>query len=186
MNQCVIVYNNSFLTKNLTYLFVCAHIWLCMTCIWITGILFMNFCLCAYLYISLCIEVILSLFMSYVSHVSCHGSYESNLSWLWTLIKYLDCHYQNNWFMLYCFILSISLYFFSFYSLFYYYFFCFCLFSPQIIVYIYSFVHVLEKWRYRWKQRIGIFPGCASINRHRDIGVYEICRNRTKKTRRWW
>jgi len=56
VNQCVIVYNNKILRKNCIYLFVCAHIWLCMTCIQGIDILFMNFCLCAYLYISLCID----------------------------------------------------------------------------------------------------------------------------------
>ena len=64
MNQCVIVYNNKFLTKNRIHLSVFAHIWLCITCIQVIGILFMNICSCAYLYISLCIEVILSLSMS--------------------------------------------------------------------------------------------------------------------------
>jgi len=35
-----------------------------MKCIQVIGILFMNFCSCAYVYVSLCIKVILSLFMS--------------------------------------------------------------------------------------------------------------------------
>jgi len=53
------VYNNKVLTKNRIFLYVCAH----MTRIQVIGILFVNFCLCAYLYISLCIEVIVSLCM---------------------------------------------------------------------------------------------------------------------------
>jgi len=62
------------------------------------------------------------------------------------------------------------------------------------------FVHILDKWRYRWKKRIGIWAGCAYIDRHRDKGVYEIGRNRKKKQKdgdthrtehklfiwRWW
>jgi len=57
-------------------------------------------------------------------------------------------------------------------------------FPPQIIVFIYLFVHILEKWRYGWEKRIGIWASCAYIDRHRDIGVYEICRNRRKKTKK--
>jgi len=41
------------------YLFVCAYILLCMRCIQVLGILFRNFCLCAYSYISLFVEFII-------------------------------------------------------------------------------------------------------------------------------
>jgi len=63
VNQCAIVYNNKILTKNRIW-FICAHIWLRRTCIQVIGISFMNFCICAYSYILLCIQEILSLFMS--------------------------------------------------------------------------------------------------------------------------
>ena len=83
---------------------------------------------------------------------------------------------------------SCYIYFILFIHLFFIliYLFIYLFFSPQIIVFNYFFVHILEKWRYRWKKRIGIRAGCASNSRHRDIGVYEICGNRRKKTKRWW
>jgi len=170
VSLCTII---NFLTTNRIYLFVCAHIWLRMICFQVIGILFMNFCLCEYLYISLCIEVILSLFMSLCFSGSCM------LSWIiWIeFVMTLDIHQV--------FEVSLeeqSIYVISFYLIELIYMF----FFPPIIVFIYLFVHILEKWRYRWRKRIGIFAGGASINRHRDIGVYEICRNRRNKTRRWW
>jgi len=160
------VYNNKFLTNNRIYLFVCTYIWLCMTCIQVIGILFMNFCLCAYWYISLCIEVILSLLVSLC--------FSCILSWIICIefVMTLNIHQ----------VFGVSLEEYLFYVIL----FIFIFFPPQIIVFIYLFVHILRKWRFRWKKRIGIWAGCAYINRHRDIGVYEICRNRRKKTKRWW
>jgi len=74
-------------------LFVCTYIWLCMKCIRVIVFLFINFCSCAYVYISLCIEVMLSLFMNL-----------SFLSWIiyiqvvifLTFIMYLECRWNNN------------------------------------------------------------------------------------------
>jgi len=62
-----------------------------------------------FIYFLLCIEVNLRLFMVYVSRVSCHGSFTLNLSWLSTFIRYLECHWKDNWFMLYYFIFIFRL-----------------------------------------------------------------------------
>jgi len=132
----------------------------------------MNLCLCAYLYISLCIEVILSLFMSL-----CFSCILLWITWIEFLMT-LNIHQVfgvsleeqlillNHW----------ILWFYLIYS------FIYLFFSPQIIVFVYFFVHILEKWRYIWKKRIGMWAGCAYINRHCDIGVHEICKNTKKKT----
>jgi len=77
-----------------------------------------------------------------------------------------------------------SFYFVLFYIYIYKFFLIFS--PPHLIVFIYLFVHIWEKWTYRWKKRTCIWAGCACINRHRDIGVYEICRNRRRKAKRWW
>jgi len=58
----------------------------------------MDFGLCAHLHISLCIEVILSLFMSLC--FSCILSWIICIEFVMTLnipmIKYLECHWKNN------------------------------------------------------------------------------------------
>ena len=176
------MYNNEFLTKNRIYLFVCAHIFVCITCLQVIGILFMNFCLCDYIYISLRIEVILSLFIS-----ACFSCILSWIIWIEFVIT-LKIHQvfgvsleeQSIYVIQFIFIhFMLFIYLFIYYYLFYFIF-------PQIIAFIYLLVHILEKWRYRWKKKIGIWSGCASINRPRDICVYEICRSRRKKTKIWW
>jgi len=133
------VYNNKFLTNNRIDLFVCAYImiWLCMACIQVIGILFMNFCLCAYLYISLCIEVILSLCMNLC--FSCILSWIICIEFVMTLNIHQVLVSLEEWLI---YVILLDLIFFP---------------PPQIIVLIYLFVHILEKWRYRWKKRICIW-----------------------------
>ena len=51
---------------------------------------------------------------------------------------------------------------------------------------IYLFVcSYIREMKIQMEMRIGIWTGCAYINQHRDIGVYEMCRNRRKKAKRW-
>jgi len=113
-----------------------------MTCIRVICILFMNFYLCAYLYISLCIEVILSLFMRLC--LSCI------LSWIiWVeFVMTLNIH-QVLWVSLEEYSIHVILSNFIYLFCLFMFFFClfiylFIYFSTQIIVIIYLFVHILR------------------------------------------
>jgi len=92
----------------------------------VKDMLFMDFGLCAYLHISLSIEVILSLFMSLCI-----------LSWIIYIVLVMTLNIYQ--------VFGVSLEEKLIYVILFYFIYCIFFFHPQIIVFIYLFVHILEK-----------------------------------------